>query len=349
MSRERNVRIRDRLNGHIRPMMEYIKASEQGLAESKRHFQWPDYVYLPSDISTGGASHLIHSRTGIPTEVAEERALKIAPSVSLLGAWRMTRTVIRFPDALRDALIASKHRDAIPAQVLQRLPYWAVYLDLEGAGLEFRDEAILGAFVSLDYKEVYREEGSELPPFRYMSALVSLDYGERLESFGVPMGDLGSGKDYSIEKQIQNLVTQHDAVESAPPLFPIMNMVLYLCSMEKDDWGEFPPKPPKPRTRGKNKGRIYPAQKTSFTEVGVRVGAALKKAQTMSAESRTDTPKGKKSPHIRRAHWGLRQVGPKNRPGGPDKKLVWVSQSMVGFSSEDFDVDDIPIVIRGVA
>jgi len=124
---------------------------------------------------------------------------------------------------------------------------------------------------------------------------------------------------------------------------PILSLLLYLCA---DDADYVRPEPPRAK-RTKTGWRMFPADKWTVWDVGVRLGAALRRAyQEREIEDRAAAAHGERSrprPHIRRAHWHGYWTGPRDG----DRRLIvrWLPPIPVAMR----DLDDLPATIRRVA
>lgn len=124
-------------------------------------------------------------------------------------------------------------------------------------------------------------------------------------------------------------------------LSPLVSLLLYLCSEKPDVSG--PGYPGKPK-RFKGSKKLDAPKKVRHWNVAFRLGVRLRKAE-VAAEAhdelptRGETPK----PHIRRAHWHLYWIGPKESAQTP--VLRWLSPMLVAFGD---DPGPLPAVIRPV-
>lgn len=77
---------------------------------------------------------------------------QVAPLYCVIGAWRIGRSVIRCDPDFFAALGKTPLSGNIPVQILYRLPFWGVYIELPGVRISdsvSHDEYIHGAFFSL--------------------------------------------------------------------------------------------------------------------------------------------------------------------------------------------------------
>lgn len=143
--------------------------------------------------------------------------------------------------------------------------------------------------------------------------------------------------------------TANTVREAAQALAPILSLVLYLCSDEADWGADGPRNPPLKRTR-RDGWRQFAATKPQTWEVGVRLGAALRRAYHSEQTGQGPEHAGPR-PHIRRAHWHTILSGPRLRNDGSvippsDRRadLRWMPPIAVMVD----DVDALPAVVRPV-
>lgn len=103
------------------------------------------------------------------------------------------------------------------------------------------------------------------------------------------------------------------------------------------------------RTR-RNGWKLFPAQRVTTWDVGVRLGAALRRAYQAEQTGRVGEHAAPR-PHIRRAHWHTILSGPKQRPDGSEippqdrqRDLRWLPPTSVNIE----DPDALPATVRRV-
>jgi hypothetical protein len=260
--------------------------------------------------------------------------------IGALAAWRVTQGVYRFdPDVYR-AVIDTPISGDLPHTVLFNLPEWCVYI--ETPELKVHGIPVAGFFAHLEY-----DAGNTRKELRLV-----LDGNEAyLSLLSVPMHlgpwALRESLDRMIEEARRQVKTSE--IEFPPGLAehmesgyaPLVSLLLYICAVNGEiGSGDKGPVKPRP-TKTKQGYRMFPAQKVSVWDVGVRMGAALRAATRASSQSKpTEQYRSGPRPHVRRAHWHGYWTGPRDE----ERKFVlkWLSPILVGSA------EDLPVTIRPV-
>lgn len=306
---------------------------------------WPDWCYVPlagsyAVISGGGSNRVPPDRL---TDVSRMAAL---------GAWRLSQGVYRYHPELLRPLWESPLPGRLPAEVLQRLPEWCVYLDLSGSGLA---PELHGSYVHLEYDT--RDGRAEL------RLLLDLEQDDGPLLWPIPIhlgGSLEDGLAAALRQSESNLLRLHlrDLVQSldqpgpeagsaslAPQVLGgIVSLVLYLCSQ----WGDLsntkgatPPTRPAP-VRTKQGPRLYPPPGPTVWQAGYRLGEALRRVRPQERGSPPSTTGSQSpAPHIRRAHWHTYWTGPRREPARRVAEVRWLPPIPVGV---DLAEDLIPTI-----
>lgn len=297
---------------------------------------WPSWCFLPMAGSYAVVSaELGVSRIALPyiDDVARHAAL---------AAWRVTQGIYRFDPAVFEAVRDTPVAGDIPHDVLYRLPEWCVYI--ETPEMIAGDQRLHGAFVHLEH-----DANTGRPELRL---LLDLD----TELLPVPL-HLGP---WSLEESLLRMVTEagaqamaHGFPQPSAPAFtivaPLVSLVLYVCS-QASEIGEPGRQPHRPEAKRTKRGlQHFPADKPTTWDVGVRLGAALRRAY-QAAQAGGGDGLGGVRPHIRRAHWHGFRSGPRLRADGTEIPAVdrafdlrWMPPIAVNA-----DGSDMPAVIRKV-
>lgn len=301
---------------------------------------WPDWCYLPL-----AASYSVVSGGG-PSRVP----FNLLADVGRLGAlmaWRVTQGIYRFSPSLYERLIETPVSGDIPHEILYRLPEWCVYV--ETPGLNYHGTRLHGAFVHLEF-----DVNHQRPELRLL-----LDSDVALQPLPLHLGP------WSLEESVARMIDvakveglsngvgiwSSGATNAARSfLDPILSLVLYLCAenAEIGDGQKLPRRPTPIRT--KSGFRIFPPDQPTKWDVGVRLGAALRKAYHAIETAGTGQHAGPR-PHVRRAHWhGFRSGAMKREDGSPipaderSFKLRWLPPIPVNLD----DLSELPSTIRPV-
>lgn len=313
---------------------------------------WPQWCYIP----IAGAQAAVANDASIDVRLLAlrypERVLD-ATRLAGLAAWRITQGIYRFDPAVFDAVRTTPVSGNIPHDVLYRLPEWCVYI--ETPGLQFSDAPLHGVWAHLE-SDVHTGE----PELRLLLDVENMAL--------VPVAlHLGA---WSLDESIARALKQ---AEGAAPvsrpgtsllglewypaalrasLEPVVSMLLYICSQadEVGRDGHRPVRPTPKRTR-RHGWRLFPANGPTTWDVGVRMGAALRRAY-QAEQTGHEHEHGSPRPHIRRAHWHTILSGPRLQADGspipPDQRkseLRWMPPITVNVVG---DPGGLPAVVRRV-
>lgn len=257
---------------------------------------WPDWCWLPM-----AAAYAVVSGGGRLTSPAQ--ALDVS-AVAALAAWRLGQGVYRFDPALYGPVCDTPMAGDIPHEVLHRLPEWAVYIETPGLASPDDGVALHGAYVHLEY-DVARDGRTELrllldTDLALLPVPLHLGHWPLAES-------LARATDQARANAVTRGITLGDAganmARTVECVRPIVSLVLYLCSQAAEIGvdGRLPAKAGPVKVKAGL--RWFAAEKPAVWDVGVRIGAALRRA-AHAAETHQGPPTGATvRPHIRRAHW----------------------------------------------
>lgn len=307
--------------------------------------EWPDWCFLPMQgayaILSGGGDRRV------PLEHIHHVGI-----VAALAAWRVTQGVYRFDPTVAEAVAATPLEGELPIELLYRLPEWCVYIETPGRIWEGR--TLHGFWAHLEWEDgggadelrlvldTAEAPGLALDPVRGLVP-VPLILGEgsladaldrlaessrrRLESMGLP--DLG--------------MRQPDPARLLEEVRPLVALVLYLCAENAEIGDGFRrPSAPTP-TRTKRGPRLFPPDRPTTWDVGLRLGAALRRAES-SGEPGAGGGQGERArprAHIRRAHWHTFRVG----EGRRGYKVKWMAPTPVNVR----DLEAMPATVRPVS
>lgn len=272
---------------------------------------------------------------GLSSEEAEQDFEMIA----VLSRWRDNRIIYRLDETLaRELMDQAKNMaddDTLPGELLLRLPYAAIAI--EGPGFQLvRRETEAGPVLSqIDLSGrffIYTMDTGELGN-AHASLCIQAEVADgSVHSYYLPICDTIASSVAALHAEWQKAMPElrgtsqiDEAYLEALPVLYAAQLVLYLQA-ENTDIQRKPSAAPI-RRAGK------PAQKAAkeFT-VGLRVGAAIRRAEATHAEATGASRRGGSHaaprPHSRRGHWHHFWTGPKDG----ERKLIlkWINPLMVG-------------------
>jgi hypothetical protein len=282
----------------------------------------PAYCFVPSTFCDMALHQILGSRNYSMHDVY---------CLTGLAAWRVTQGIYRFNDDLYNELVQMEV-GALPADVLNKLPEWCIYLEL-------KEDWATGAFVYID-----RNMNGGLEQLSILLVTGEGDF-ERLVPYFIPLsGSLMDG----ILKQ-KEFIEQHFAKtgRAAPEykvksvfkcLSSIASMALYICCVNADISGT----PVRPKAVKTKRGpRWFPPDKPTMWEVGYRVGPVLGRSLRLASEREQELGRAGVRPHVRRAHHHHYWVGTDENK---EKILKWLSPIFVNVETPE----DLATTIRPV-
>lgn len=298
---------------------------------------WPDWCYAPIAAGIAAATDGAEMASWTPQQL---KAMRDAPMLVALAAWRMGKGVYVVDPDLLEALWDTPVTGNIPSEVLRHLPEWCVYVHLDrklGGGRHLQ-----GAFVHLEYDP--NDGSSELR--------LVLAYSRRLEAHAI---DLGGTLDEGIASMLDDGIMRGQSMiparlrkaaaeELRRIVEPLVSVALYLASEAREFDGDGRPGNPRP-TKTKAGWRTFPQSAPRRWDVGVRIGAALRAAndELRSYGGESGSGRARMRPHLRRAHWTFRWTGP--RTSVQEAKSIWMRPRLIAAGDSD---EELPAVIHAV-
>jgi hypothetical protein len=336
----------------------HLDAIREAQAPKQR---WPQWCFLPAGLvwlylhewltgrraksldetrSTAAGLHIL-AQTG--QLEAGEPYLQV-PLLAALASWRPTQGVYRFDADVLDALLSTAMAGEIPGEILEQLPEWCVYADLQ-------DRAMFGGTVHGFFALLNRHQDTHAREL--MIIPMTSDHALMIVPVAPAPGEIGMMPTLTyevaatIEESIEALDSQlPEAIQYRRDAAVLINLVLYLCSVAADvrDAAGKKARPSRPRPKRGSKLRVVGAQAPTTWEVGYRLGAALRAARS-AAEGAGGGAFDRRGPvgHIRRAHWHTFWVGPRSDPERRSRQLRWLPPIPVNLDSED---ELVPVVRR---
>lgn len=246
----------------------------------------------------------------------------VVMTIASLYLWRAGKGIYRFSPELYRALVSQPFSGDIPNECLYRMPEWAVYI--ETPGIVIGKLPVSGFIAHLDYNLYSRETDLQFAIFRHgvgEPKMIALPLGEGGLIEAMHRVDAIDSM-FNIPRDRQ--IGLRDDYRQA--LSAMLQLLLYLCSEEPDM-----PAIEHPRNRRTLSGGVRSPESPQLWDVGVRIGAALRKAESVhsigfldGADSDGGSHSGHARPraHIRSAHWTTYWTGP--RTGKQTPILRWI-------------------------
>ncbi|RYX90290.1 MAG: hypothetical protein EOO28_29870 [Comamonadaceae bacterium] len=290
---------------------------------------WEDWFYAPLRVIAS---------------MLPEHSVLLTMKYTAMATWRLTQGVYRIDPTLFHELARTPLDQQIPVDVLLRLPVWSLYIELPVTVSTFRGLAH-GAWVWLERRAageilLYILFDTERDMQTSLDEDVMFPFFLKLRKGSLPDMLEETFRTGSAELY-QELKT---AVE------PVISVLLYLCSQNADlTRNGLPAKPlrPEPVQTRRSGSRMFAAAKVSQWEVGVRMGAALRRAEERSGHQNDGESTGRRPiGHIRRAHWHTVLSGPiKNVPAeNRRRELRWMPPVGVNL----LDPDHLQVTVRNI-
>ena len=311
--------------------------------EAKAEGAWPDWAALP----TGAGYAAVCKQYGLTTINMLEYAADIL-NVEAAYLWRKSKQIFAFDEILEKELIEQDFPGEIPGDVLLRFPVPCVYVQLHARSIIF-DAPIPadGFFAWIKWNSHNRQK--EL-------TVIALDAdGNRIDADVCPLeGTIEEAvKGLRCASALQYLTDTHNAFGRNPELLSkvlngvvgygesenifrkIINLLLYLCTDEPDYDNQ-----PR-RVKAKPTYTTYtperPPRRTNVTNVGTRIGAAIRLDRQKAKELNEEAEQQQQSEHrkhaspiahIRRGHYHSFWTGARE---SVDRKIVvkWLPPMLI--------------------
>jgi len=184
------------------------------------------------------------------------------------------------------------------------MPEWCVYI--ETTGEKWMEYELFGFWAHLEW-----DTNTQQHELRLL-----LDCDEKLIPLALHLGKwtitesvdrfISESKKQSNMVGVSLSIDSEDVQKLAETLYPMVSLLLYVCSDGVEYSEQSTPRNPSPK-KTKKGWKLFPAQKPRVWNFGKKVGDAMRQAKTAA----TDERKGP-APHIRRAHWHSFWKGPLN-------------------------------------
>lgn len=280
---------------------------------------WPDWCWVPvSVVADMLAAGLADGPSPPPNEMSRDASALEAASMTAVAAWRQTQGVYRFDPDVLDELWRTPASGDLPADVLERLPEWCVYIETPARAAFY--QRLAGFYASLDFDTTNGR--------RSLRLVLDTDAG----LLPVPVilrGSLGEAVamlNAEAAAAVAEGAITPDVAEVGSDLLaaiePLVSLVLYLCS-EAAELVDRKGRLSQPR------GFRDPARTPNAPTVWVtasRLGARLRSARASSQRDEAGSH-SRPRPHVRRAHWHHFWTG--SKAGNRNLVLRWVHPVLV--------------------
>lgn len=309
-----------------------LREIEKSRDEIEAEGDWPSWCAMP----LSGVYSALMEEGGHKLLLGLKAVKELAP----LGAsyiWAQTKQAFEFDSTLYDALTSQPLDGDVPKEALLRLPVPCVYISNQFA---LDEETVAeGFFAWLEY-DVNAKWMELRLLFLFPGTDDSLPFVCPLEgTLEEGIQKLGESAKFRAQAARLKVPTLgKDGTDRTKALFgKAMNLLLYLCAEEPDY--ATPPRRSRAKPASTGFSRSPAPSKVNMTEVGVRIGATIRKG--MAATNRSEgAAEGKThaspAPHIRRAHWHHYWTGARD---SDSRSLVlkWTPPVLVGAYSKDGD------------
>jgi len=317
---------------------------------AREYPDWPDWCFIPIAATYG----IVADDAGVDGSMlalTHPERLADPARLAALASWRITQGIYRFDPALYASVVDTPVERDLPCDVLYRMPEWCVYV--ETPDREWLGSRLYGFWAHLEY---------DINTGRHELRLL-LDSEADLTPLPVHLGDwplfealeraqkeaLRQSIDKGLTRWAEGLAKNDVATGIEAEVGPLISLLLYLCS-QPDEIGAEGRRPGNPRPKRTKQGwRLFPADKPSTWDVGVRIGNALRRAYHQAETDQQPVGEGGRSrprAHVRRAHWHGYWKGPRDPERAEERRfdLRWQPPIAVNV----VDTDRLPAVVRPV-
>lgn len=312
---------------------------------------WPDYCYAPLWVWHVAMSQVKDfSEFCSPKDQAE--LANLIELVNILGNWRIGQGVYRFDQSLLESIANTPFDGPLSTDIFSRLPEWGIYV--ETPGLEACGSTLHGFFACLNHSPktgatlrlaLDTEDGVHPCTLSLDQPSISL----ALLSVVAPLTDSHRCKHANemFEEFACMCKTEEGYIE------PLISLLYFICTCNdeiSDSHGAVPSRAKVQKT--KRGERVFPAATSKTWDVGIRLGAELRRtlssALTSSENDKTDKHGTAKRPHVRVGHWHHARLGRRTDDNGNfipthlrKQSKKWVPAKLINCNSPDLLVPTI--------
>ncbi len=285
---------------------------------------WPDYCFFPMAGWYAAVCAELNVDKVSMTYIADVARL------AALGAWRYTQSIYRINPALYQSLIDTVPRGQLPVSLLMRMPEWCVYI--ETPGLQHDGVELHGFFAHLEWDANREQPELRLLLVKENGLLASpLHIGPWTITEAVDRAASEANKNIQAQRIPGSIPTDY-AQEQAAQLYPLISLLLYVCSDGVEYRASTQPSNPEPK-RTKKGWRLFAANHMRVWNLGDKIGEQLE--QYSAKEKDSSSSRAATRPHIRRAHWHTFYAGPLDAER--EVRVKWIPPLLIAASGEDDD------------
>lgn len=332
--------IKEALNEFSQKYPGYFKLFD-GIAAAKRSLRkLPEWCYADTEASEGTYA-VYHKKRATDEDSwnAKREYHGYAAFPAFLARWRLTQGIYRFDPDLYNELVGSTVDADFPMEILARIPEWAIYIETPGLTLSYDGSAVEGVGIHL---EIDKQE----KPLPVINLVMLTPEGKRGHGI-LPLYALNP----STEQDIEGLLEGDQDREEAKRLLaahksligPILSLAAWLCSETPEIGNGDTPAGAKKSKLKRNADRYLPAKECRQWDVGVRIGAVIRKARKSDSggSHSGDGQRSRYACHVRKAHWHRYRHG----SGRTEIRLRWLSPILINAKKPE----SLPVTIYPVA
>lgn len=297
-------------------------------AKGKDIPKWPDWCFMPlaaayAIVSGGGENRLSNIDQSLDVGV-----------VGAMATWRLSKGIYRFDRDLFQALWDTPLNHELPIDLFYRLPEYCLYIETPGKNM--MNNNLHGFFVHLEHdindghvelRILLDFDSSPFPCPIHLDQEGILKSVSKAQEYSALQAQLHAGIDIGIDSESAKM--QSDEIT------PLISLILYICStnaemINKDGML----KPNKPQAKKIKKGKkFFAAKSTMAWDVGLRIGATIRSAQSSAySPSNSDSTEKRRSPitHPRTSHWQTYWTG----KGRTRPEVKWKNMMIVNPGEE---------------
>lgn len=295
---------------------------------------WPDYCLLPINAAN---TYLVYC-LGLSAEDAAAGCAEL----TACWTWRQNKIIYYFDSDMASALADQaedvKDTDVLPADLLMHLPYPCIYIKAPGL-LEHMD----GFWAWMDF-----DTNRQGPELRIQWVFDTMDASVPQVLHIIQGATLRTCITDTMQTTLEHTKGPVDVsrpADSARIILKAIQLLLYILADNSDIEDATPP------MRVVNSHKPVGASKRTIQDkagevqaknVGVRIGAAFRRAKARKNTSGSTGTGGTKRPHMRRGHWHHYWRGPMD--GERELILHWTAPTMIHSEiGSDDDVIVYPI------